>query len=299
VKQKVRSGRLAPNFFKIDLNDLALDCIADLFKRDEDGAFPQLYSYYSRLISPSSSKEELFILTRKLIFSKVNQEIFRLYSDEDPGLSKIIRNLKRTLKFVPQLLAERRNGDIWIYLDDSDPELPIMPPEYMEARLSEGIASNPSFKCVLTTLCNVLNGQNEFRKMYPIMGIAIICRSLFLNLLGNPADYVFEEEGLRPDEINLFIQDSIRIIRKNTQNEYISKGKLSTYHYECYFKAMHQILIAQYVHNNGFDKSFYEYLSSFIRNLTPEIYKSEHRSMFEYFIKLTRNQLLKIIRQEL
>jgi hypothetical protein len=299
LKQKVRSGRLAPSFFKIGLDDLALDCIADLFRRDECGTFHRLISYYSPLISPTSTEEELFILTRRLIFGKVNQELFRLYSDEDPGLSKIIRNLKRSIKLVPQLLAERREGDVWVYLDSSDQELPLMPAEYMEARLSVQIAPCRSFRGILTAFCDVLAGQSEYRKMYPLTGLAIICRTLFGYLSDYPADSGSEEESLHPDEIKSYIEDSIRFVHQKAQKEYIDKGKLSSAYYNRYFPAIREILIAQYVHNNGFEKPFYDYVASHVPNLSPELYKSEHRSIFEYFVKLTRQRLLKNIRYEL
>jgi hypothetical protein len=299
LKQKVRSGRLAPHFFKIGLDDLALDCIADLFRRDECGTFHQLISYYSPLISPTSTEEELFMLTRRLIFGKVNQELFRLYSDEDPGLSKIIRNLKRSIKFVPQLLAERREGEVWVYLDSSDRDLPFMPAEYMEARLSEHIAICRSFRGILTAFSEVLAGQSEYRKIYPLTGLAIICKTLFGTLSDYPPVTGSEEVSLYPEEIDLYIEESIRFVRQKAQKEYIDKGKLSSARYNRYFPAIREILIAQYVHDNGFEKSFYEYLISHMPNLTPEVYKSEHRSIFEYLVKLTRQRLLKNIRYEL
>lgn len=40
LRKKARDGRLDLSVIGLDLTDLAVDCIADLFRRDERGMFP-------------------------------------------------------------------------------------------------------------------------------------------------------------------------------------------------------------------------------------------------------------------
>ncbi len=94
LRRKIASGRLSLDFFRATLDDLALDTVADLFNRDETGKFVQLEAYFEGLSIEESSGEDLLTYTRRLVCSRVNQNLFRLYHENDPSLGKILRNVK-------------------------------------------------------------------------------------------------------------------------------------------------------------------------------------------------------------
>jgi hypothetical protein len=84
LRKKVRSGRLKPTFFGLPLEDLASDAIADLFKRDERGVYVKLLSYFGSPGWENKSEGELEGATRRLVFSQVNQALYRVYRETDP-----------------------------------------------------------------------------------------------------------------------------------------------------------------------------------------------------------------------
>ncbi|MEX0721402.1 MAG: hypothetical protein WD059_12090 [Balneolaceae bacterium] len=75
-----------------DIDDLALDCIADLFGREGD-CLTEIESYFPKEQLSELKESEVAIKLRRLVFSKVNEGLFRNYRSFDPSLSKIIRNI--------------------------------------------------------------------------------------------------------------------------------------------------------------------------------------------------------------
>lgn len=131
LRKKASGGRLNPSFFGLSIEDLATDLIADLFQRDEKGVFVQITKYFRKLDCENLLEEELMGYTRQLVFSKVTEQLCRLYRQHDPALAKVLRNLKDVLKCLDQCWIEKIGGIAWIsLLDQTDEEcaLPISCP---------------------------------------------------------------------------------------------------------------------------------------------------------------------------
>jgi hypothetical protein len=79
-QNKKTSGSFNPTQFGSLLNDLAMDCVASFLERNEQGAYVQLCRYFTSAHWSTLTEAELLGQTRRLVFSKVNQELYRLYS---------------------------------------------------------------------------------------------------------------------------------------------------------------------------------------------------------------------------
>ena len=90
--------------------DLAYDCIGDLFGRDETGRCTQLTAYFGSMEVASLYEAELLVLLRRLVYSRVNHALFRLYQDLDPAFSRILRNVKLAQEALKQFDERDREG---------------------------------------------------------------------------------------------------------------------------------------------------------------------------------------------
>src|SRR5271169_3421423 len=111
LRKKVHTGRLYLDFSTIPLEDLALDSIADLFQRDDNGTFIQLKVYFDGLSFEKLSNEEALAYLRRLIFARVNQSILRMYHETDPTFGKILRNLKLAVQSIQSFTIVERLGE--------------------------------------------------------------------------------------------------------------------------------------------------------------------------------------------
>ncbi|MDZ7291441.1 MAG: hypothetical protein ONB44_07635 [candidate division KSB1 bacterium] len=302
LRMKVKNGRLDPAVFGVSLEDLALDCIADLFKRDQQGGFARLAGYFNACEWENKSDDELLAATRRLIFSKVNQEICRLQQERDPALGKLIRNLKNAVKLSSNVRIEKQEGEVWICLPQenaSTERLPVMPPEFLEAHLTAGLRDHADLKQVLMLLAEILQNQKTYRKSLPLTGLASIIRSAFTHLHAALEHEGNGHETFTPEDLEKIIDVSVQTIKSNMHSSYVGRKKIDGSTYESYFMAARNVLVAEYVENDGLDRSFYDYLSACRQGLTREAYQTHHRCRFEYLVKLVRTEFLRNLKKEL
>jgi hypothetical protein len=302
LQTKVNRGKLDPKHFGIPLDDLALDCIAPLFERNDRGRFVELVSYYGKGNLPTFSGEELLGATRRLVFSKVNEELFRLYRENDPSLSNIIRNIKIALRFSRTVIPVMRNNEWWIQpisLIHAQDVLPVMPAELIEARLLSQLERRYDLRHILQLVSAILEEQDLYQKRYPLVGIALVIRSLMVRSLTLAESVESPGAEISPEEISRFIHTSIEKTRTAMKASYVGKGKVSEKTFEAYFDCVEEILDTEYVSDNGLDLSYFDVVRKRMSELSVEEYRCHHRAYLEYLVRLTRLNLLESIKGEL
>jgi len=88
-----------------ELEDMAIDCVAGLFMRNENNEFVQLKRYFEPHLAkePKPDNVELLILLRRLVIKKTKQELSRIFKERDPEGAKIIRNIRVAVKNADDL----------------------------------------------------------------------------------------------------------------------------------------------------------------------------------------------------
>jgi hypothetical protein len=299
LRKKARS-RLNPADFGISLEDLAWECVADLFQRNEQGVFIKLVGYFRSVEWENKSEDDLLGATRRLVFSHVNQSLCRIYQESDPSLGKLIRNLKLAAKTSAGFSLMQREGQAWICVapeNEATASLPVMPPEFLEAHLTASLRGEADVKQVLSLLAEIFNEQCLYRKSYPLSGLALIIRAAFTHL-----NSVVEENNghdeFMPEEIERMIHGNVEAIKSSMRPAYVEKQKVDGRTYEAYFGAIRDMLAAEYVQNDGCNRSYYDYLHQHLQPLTREEYQHRFRCHFEYLAKLTRQELLRQLEKE-
>ena len=121
IRGKLASGKINTTLLGLNDSDLAYDCIADLFQRDEKGTVLHLKTYFESFLVESESDELLLAHLRRLIFARVNQGLFRLYNEADPALGKILRNIKLAIHSLGNFVEFERFGESHIAPSLCDP----------------------------------------------------------------------------------------------------------------------------------------------------------------------------------
>ncbi|TVR29117.1 MAG: hypothetical protein EA390_10320 [Balneolaceae bacterium] len=283
-----------------NIEDLAWDFIADLFQKDEEGNLVAIQSYFRSCKLDELSEESSLIELRKLVFTKVDDNIFRFYGEKDPSLRKIIRNIKLAVK--DQECKNRvcyRDGYL-IVGDVEEPSGPMMPYDFMSIRLCSRLRENYQIPDVIIEVIDIINSQNEYRKRFSLVGLASIIRESYVllqddefNTFTNPkaVNNLFEKE------FDIFLDDSVDKVKTTVGDRYIKKGKLKKEYLNLYFRAASDIV------RNDFKEelessSQYERLKSYVNDLDYEQYRENHRPVLEYIVKLIRQDLIENYRKE-
>ncbi|MFH0989091.1 MAG: hypothetical protein V1799_03645 [bacterium] len=296
LKSKRASGRLTKNLLGIDLTDLGYDCIADLFQRDQYGNLVQLKIYFEGFPVSSMSNEELIAQLRRLVFSKVNINLFRLYNEIDPTLGRILRNIKIALQTLNNFTEFERFGESYIAPSCCDPllNLPEYPIELLEVDMRATGDETNIIPSLLSTLSRIIREQNTYSRSLPIIMVAKVFRSVF----GSPAISDIQrpevEETLMEEDIRLLIREACKHVREKMAIKYVGKRKVCTEVYESYFTVIERRLHAVLIFQNGEGFSYQRELQRHIEGLTKEEYSRKHKNILEYLGRCVEERLRNI-----
>jgi len=286
----------------LSIDDVAMDCIASLFERNSDGSFRWLTSYYQKKNWQTLNEEELLCYTRRLIFSRVHQELCRIWKQGDPSLERLARNLRYAVDRSKHLRICNEFGAPWISTKRRpvDHDHPHMSPEYLEAHLTPQLRAHMKMFQVAEALTRVFQEQGTYARSFPLIGAALVVRQAFtkLNVEQVPSPISVPSTPLDEEEMSTILKRSIAAIDSRMQSSYVSSGKIGSAIYSSYLRVVRDILYDEFVMGDGHEKGLFDYLAANVPGLTRIEYTRQHRVRLEYLVRISRSALLSQLRKE-
>ncbi len=299
LRKKIAVGKLNLNHITLSVDDLALDCVADLFSRNDKGSFTQLQVYMRGIDPERMTEAELTSHLRRLVFAKVNQGIFRIYHEIDPSLSKIIRNIKLSVNALENFTTINRFGETYLVPSATDPleHLPLIEPEMIREELRRLAGRNATIPELLAHLSRCLQEQSEYSRIVSIVQVALIIRSLYSD--GPPDD-----EATSNADGTVSVLDAADIIRAaclwvkvRATKKYVDSGKVGAPMFDHYFAVIEAALLLSITDKDAADAGYFDELAKLVPGLTPEEYRIRHKSRLEYLGRIARRRALKELKR--
>lgn len=300
LRRRAQAGRLDPDFFGLTLDDLALDCIADLFERDDEERFPQLVAYFAPLLEGRPSRARLLGATRRLVFSKVSEGLYRRYREADPALAKLIRNLRYAIETGAPGTEARQRGDLWVvFAEDPDTSSrPIMDEELLQVRLSSYVDASSSLKDVVAAVREVVLANPVYAPGFPLVGLASVVRRVFDLMAEEPQPKATSLSKLHREDLHELLYASRDRVADEMRKKYVGV-KLSSRTFDAYIRAAQDCLCAEFVEPGADDATHFDVLHPHMRTLTYEEFRANHRGRFQYVVKKMRTVFLESARNHL
>lgn len=300
LRRRAQAGRLDPNFFGLTLNDLALDCIADLFERDEEGRFPQLVAYFGPMLEGRPSPAQLLGATRRLVFSKVSEGLYRRYREADPGLAKLIRNLRYAIETGSVGTESRRRGGLWVEFaeDAGTSSRPVMDEELLQVRLSAYVDASSSLKDIVAATRDVILANPSYAPGFPLVGLGSVVRRLFDLMAEDPQPKDTSLGELYREDLHELLDASRDRVSVAMRKKYVG-AKLSSGTFDAYIRAAEDCLCAEFVEPGADDATHFDVLHPHMRTMTYEDFRANHRGRFQYVVKKMRTEFLESARSHL
>jgi hypothetical protein len=300
LRVKIFNGKLNLDFFGIPLNDLAIDCIAELFRRDDKGVLTEFQGKFTDIINTEPlDKIKLFSRLRSIVFNSVDRSLFKLYGTFDSSLARFIRNLKLAVKGDSDIHLYKRNGEALLMTKSSEgtnnknfPPFDLLRIEIMR-KLKPGFTTNDFLKC----LHDALIIQEEYSNTFPLTGGALLLRSIYAEKaesLENEFEYPFWGYDLEK-----LIGDVVGKMEKQIITKYYEKGKILREDIKIYCALVGEILKRKFISGNLDEHSYYDLSKSRISDLTPESYVKKYKTKIEYLAKIAKAELKESIKKEL
>ena len=293
LRVQYKRGALDDFRFGISTEDLALDCIADAFYRDESGHFTTLETYFNSMQWRELSEEDLHIAFRRIIFSKVNEGLFRSYRTEDPNLAKIIRNIKEAIKRSSSLHLHRERETQWIIVGAEDTKktnLPLAPSAVLESYLMSVLCQTSNTYAAVYAFEHFLKLHPYYGNAFPLSEYARVLRSCFTNRQVH--DHATQEISTSLIDLENALAKTISFVQTHLHKTYVQTGKVSTSLFDTYIKAVQKTLAAHFGYPGVRIESQYEALASVLPGLSKDAFKHEHRNIMQYLFKVSRKHML-------
>jgi hypothetical protein len=297
IRMRLSRATIQARLLPASHDDLAYDCIADLFARDDRGGLPQLRTYFEGVRAAEIPCEELFVHFRRLVFSRVNQGVFRILNEADPILGRIIRNIKLAIPSVSSFETVERFGETCL-VPAGTPSLEHFPPpglQTLEGRLLAVAGTRTHVPGLLAALASYLREQEEHSRIIPLVQAALLFKALYLHEL--PAEEVDREaEGyLLRHDVRAAVDSAIQRLREEVGPKYARTKHMPEHLLESYFAALESVLQARFGGGDGDPDSLYHALAEVMPDMTRETYQRHHRSRMEYIARLAHKHVRTVL----
>ncbi len=298
LRGKAARGHLHPSILALPPEDLAVDCVADLFMQDECGSLIQIKTYFKSISYENASEEEILTHLRRLVFSRVNQGIFRVYNENDPGLGKILRNIKLAIHSLGNFVTIDRFGEHCIApsMTETLEHLPPIDRHDLSSTLRSPSCRNETIPALLATLSHCLREQDAQSRIVPVMDVAFAIRAHYAGDVSESTE-VHPEEHFVEGETKKMIAEACERVRREMHRQYVGRKKTVEHLFDSYFEVIQQNLEARIIGRDGETFSYYERLAAIVPEMTKEEYQRNHKSKLEYLARLAYDRAIKELKK--
>jgi hypothetical protein len=279
--------------------DIAYDCLAELFQQDAEGGFLQLRAFFAALPLQRMTDEDALAHLRRLVFSRVNHGVFRICNEFDPGLGRILRNVKLAIQALRSFEETEVFGELRIRPLAADPLDHLRPPERGEivAGLRRTAGTHPKIPDLLAALALYLREQCDHARSVPLMEAALAIREYFSD---PPAD---RETGvdapvLAAEDTRRLLREACTRVRTAMEPRYVGRGKITAGMFDTYFAVIEEGLRERFVEGDGEDFSYFEGLRTHLPDLDRTEYRKRYKSHMEYLGRVALRETLKTLKRD-
>jgi len=297
LARRIQSEPLV-KFHGLDYGDLAYDCIADLFARDDRGRYVALATYFMAFDFDSLTDEDVFFHIQRLVLRNVKQGVYRLYHQMDPQLGKILRNIKLSVQSLGLFTEFERLGETCLVPAGVETleHLPPMRQEDLALALLNAASGNAFVPELLSTTHRFLCAQAERSRIMSLINVGLGIRA-FYQQKSVPR---LREESDVTDDVSIdaieAIHTACRELRAKADEKYVRRGKVSPAMMETYFGVIESGLYQRFVDHDGTEFQISETFLKLAPGVSPVEYRKLHRSKLEYLARLTANRVVHILK---
>lgn len=295
IRKKIALGKLSLDAVGLKEPDVVYDCIADLFQRDVDGKFPQIQTYFEKNLADihTATDAELLTALRRLIFGKIHNSLVRLYSEIDPTLGKILRNIKLGVDKSTLFGEVTRFADVYLVPKGFDALAHLAPisSQYLEQEFSRIVLVHDTIPQMLKKLHAVLVEQESYQRMVSFVTAGMLCKQIYKLGWETEREAKVVDDSVDAEYLSKVVDGICQTLRKEMLRTYVVKGKCTEDLLTAYLDVTKHILNSYYLDDHLDGSTFYEHLAERIRGLTKAEYRDKHRPILEYFVRVGKEKL--------
>jgi hypothetical protein len=297
VRTKASAWKMM-DFHGLSPSDLAYDCIADLFRQDEQGFLPELARYFAPLDLDNADSAEALVHLRRLVFARVNITLSQLIAETDSFFARTMRNCRNAVAASDKFTEIERFGDLLLVPTGCDPLWHMPPPsdEALGRLIGNNVAASDSMPAFMARIHNDMCAQNAHCRVIPLLLFIAQIKAL------SEHRHRIAQSDIAPEQIDeSAVRDLVANARAATarkfQSAYVANGKVSAEEFSSYLNAIEAALMQKIFSGDGEDPSLFASLQKEIAGLSEQQYRSVHRSRVEYMARFMHGRIAEHMRK--
>ncbi len=297
LRKRLNGDVILKKTLELDTRDFAFDCVADLFAYADSGQFPHFQAYFAAYPVERLTEEETLSHLRRLVFSHVNQGIFRLYNEVDPSLGKVLRNIKLALQQFQALIVIERFGVPYLAPSDGDLMLQfrILEADELESGLRSYLRGTENIPVMLGKLALFLQERPDVSRVVPLSMVGMVFRSIYMSRTENEEPAELVGERMEIDRLAEVIRSAVEKTRERMTVQYLRKKRINPALLDTYFVVIEKRLNLTFS-GDGYEKGLRELLNEELARMTDIEYRTRHRSRLEYLSRLTGEEVARMLK---
>lgn len=292
LRVRLRNDMVLRNALELTVEDIAIDCVADLFTSAGPDEFPHLKAYFAPYPLDELTDEELLSDLRRLVFSLVNQGLFRIYNEVDPTFGRIIRNIKLALPHFDSLVQMDLFDEPCLALPERDPDddRRMFEFEDLEAGLRNYLTGTENIPFMLGKLTLLLREREDVSKVVPLILAARAFKSLYMHHEEIEEPVRSFEGGIETEAVAKLVHETVRAVKEKKAIEYSEKVGIDPALVETYFTVIEEKLMLTFS-GDGAERSLGKLLLEHMAGLSESEYAAEHRNRLQYLARVTGKEV--------
>ncbi len=278
-----------PRIYKITLNenieleDVAIDAIAPLFIKNQDGQFGFLIKAFNSWKPEIKTEAAAAYFLNKIVAKRVEQHIASLLKESDPFFAKIFDSINYIIKRDNFKKINYLGKSFIVKLDCDEIDCEVIGIEEFEKLPLDLFLDQ---KSLLNKLIDYLEINTEY---YPAVPVNLLVHKLkVLN-----AEVYIIKDSVENTAVKLEVDEVVNFGLKNAKEKlsgfYLRKNKLNPAEAKMLNDALADM--AEDLKDGGLNPGLYDYLKTYKNNLTREFYQNNYHNILEYLLKVMRNTI--------
>lgn len=268
----------------VTLDELAIDSIAPLFERDENGVFVKLKSAFKNWQPPIESEEKAQFFLNRIVSKSVEKYVSELLRDSDPFFSKILDQVNYQID-KGNYKKKQILGTTFIVEETEFQSIGNLPDTQFILNLPSDMFLN--MKNILPKIFEYLKVNTEKEAAIPLN--ALINKVKRIKTL----DFNFTDKVEFGNEFRIesILETALKASFYKLNESYFNKGKISNEEKCGIETALRNISMD--MKDGGINPGLHKYFLEQFPEKSFDCYKTNYQNIFEYLYKVLRKEIVK------
>ncbi len=267
----------------LTLEELAIDAIAPLFERNDNGVFVKLKQGFENWKPPIETEEKALFFLNRMVAKSVEKYVSELLRQSDPFFSKILDSLTYYIE-KNGFKKKQILGTTFIVEDDSKVKMGCLPDSQFLSEIHSDLFWD--LNTLIPKLFSYIKENTSFESAIPLNALVMRIKMAKTSAVSFSEQTNVGNDIVVESILNSVFNSAIHKLRES----YTQKGKLSNDESCRIERAIKNII--QDMRDGGINPGLHKYFLEQFPMLTMKDYENKYQNIFEYLYKFLKKEIM-------